>query len=170
MGTGKTTVGQLLAERLGIGFIDLDAMISESAGATITEIFETQGEERFREIETELLSLVAGKSGSVVATGGGVVLREVNRLLMGRTGVVVNLHASREAIFERISGDTGRPLLDGGETADKIDRLFSEREHLYLECHTQIYTTGKSPEVIVDEILAWLKTEIPRCEEPNGIS
>lgn len=169
MGTGKTTVGQLLAERLGTGFIDLDALISKSVGATITEIFETQGEERFRDIESEILSRVAEQPGCVVATGGGVVLREANRLLMGRAGIVVNLHATRETIAERILGDTGRPLLDGGETAVKISRLFTEREPLYLECDTQIDTTGKAPEDIVDEILAWLKTEMPRCGEPNGI-
>lgn len=169
MGTGKTTVGRLLAERLGTTFIDLDARIVESAGATIAEIFEMQGEERFRDIESAILARIAEQSDSVVATGGGVVLRETNRVLMNKAGVVVNLHASKEAVAERLSGDTGRPLLDGGETELKISRLFTEREPLYRECHTQIDTTGKAPEDIVYEILAWLKTEMPQCGEYNGI-
>lgn len=168
MGTGKSTVGKLLAARLRVGFTDLDAMIVNEEGATIPEIFDRQGEDYFRDLESAMLLKISSLSKCVVATGGGAVLREANRLLMGNVGVIVNLTASLEAISDRISGDTGRPLLDGGDTGVKISRLFIEREPLYRECHIQIDTTGKQPDDIVEEILARLKTDMPHCGEQHG--
>lgn len=157
MGTGKTTVGELLAENLGCRFVDLDALIVEDAGKSISDIFATLGEERFRDIESAMLHALDQTAALVVATGGGIILRETNRRFMRDTGYVINLAASLETIDARLTGDTSRPLLQGDSRHQRLRALFMQRQHLYDECDFKLETTGKAPMEIVSIILLWLK-------------
>jgi len=157
MGTGKTTVGELLAEGLGCRFVDLDALIVEDAGKSISDIFATLGEERFRDMESAMLHALDQAAALVIATGGGIILRETNRRFMRDTGYVINLAASLESIDARLTGDTSRPLLQGDSRHQRLITLFMQRQHLYDECDFKIETSGKSPLEIVSVILLWLK-------------
>lgn len=159
MGTGKTTVGSMLAERLSWGFVDLDAYIVEMSGAPITEIFSEHGEDKFRDLESAALRRFTNADKVVVSTGGGAVIRQENRSFISEIGYLVNLTASRETIMSRIEGDGTRPLLAEGNRSNRVDELLADREQFYCQCDIRIDTTGKTPLEIVDEILVWLKTQ-----------
>jgi shikimate kinase len=159
MGTGKTTVGTMLAERLAWEFVDLDSCIVEVAGSSIPEIFSEQGEGRFRDLETAALRRFTNTDKVVVSTGGGAVIRQENRSFIGDIGYLVNLTASRESIMSRLEGDGTRPLLADSNRSNRIDELLAEREQFYCQCDVRIDTTGKTPPEIVEEILVWLKTQ-----------
>jgi len=157
MGSGKSTVGTELAARLGAAFRDLDEAVEEEAGRPITEIFQAEGEAGFRDREETALRAIPGEGGRrVVATGGGVVLREANRRLMAQTGQVVYLHAPVETLLERVAGDANRPLLQVADPRAKLEALQTERDPLYRQADLTVETAGRSPAEIVDEILARL--------------
>ena len=121
MGAGKTVVGKTLAEKLDKKFIELDSLIEQRAGKTIPEIFEQDGEVRFRELEIEVAKEVSGKKNMVIACGGGVVLNKINIDRLRRECVIIYLAASPRTILKRTSGDENeRPLL---KTADKVVRI-----------------------------------------------
>jgi shikimate kinase len=150
MGTGKTTVGELLADFLGWRFIDADAEIVERTGRSIPEIFEQDGEAGFRRIESVICQSLAARTEVVIATGGGMLVNEHNRAVMLSSGFVVCLNAAPETIAERVAGDEGRPLLRGDWRA-----LLESRREAYAAIPTQIDTTDKTPEAVAKEIL-WL--------------
>lgn len=155
MGSGKSTVGRLLAERRGVPFCDTDEEVSRLRGATIPEIFAREGEQAFRDLESEALGTCIGRGG-VIATGGGVVLRGENRVLLGAAKVAW-LDASIEELAARLDGDSGRPLLgtDRHATLVELDR---QRRPLYAEvASVRIEATGRTPSQICDEIVAWLE-------------
>lgn len=157
MGCGKSTVGQALAEKTGKDFLDTDAAIEEMQGCSIREIFEEQGEEAFRDMETELLRHLSETCvNTVIATGGGIVLRSENRELLKKTGQVVWLKASPEETLKRVKNDTGRPLLDSAsekEMAEKIQHMLRERGPAYsVAADSTILTDGKTIETIMQEI------------------
>lgn len=142
MGAGKTSVARILSQSLGLRLVDLDQEIEARAGCTIAEIFEMQGEGRFRELETEALGEMIAAGGSVIATGGGVLTRPENLELM-RGAVVVNLDASFETLYKRIRGsERRRPLLRGGE--EKVRALFEARRPLYDAVKLRVDTEGLS--------------------------
>lgn len=157
MGAGKSTVGRVLAERLACTFVDLDEHIVAAAGRSITQIFEQDGEPRFRELESRALAEVATSESLVVATGGGIVVAEQNRHLMNDTGTVINLSVTRETILARLIGDESRPLLNTGDPAAKVDALLADRGPFYAEADFTINTNGISVDDIVVEILKRLK-------------
>lgn len=157
MGTGKSTVGKLLARRLGYRFSDLDALIVEQAGISINEIFERYGEQRFRELETEAIRSLGGVSGRVVATGGGAVIAPRNRVLLREAGLVVNLTASLEVILCRLNGDQERPLLKSNNTPEALAALMAARENAYADADLRIDTAGKSVEDVVTEIATFVR-------------
>lgn len=152
MGTGKSTVGKALAERIGWPHVDMDEEIAKREGRSIPRIFEEDGESRFRDLETELLTELSRQNGLLVTTGGGIVIRPGNRELMRKTGYVISLFADKETIRERVSRQGGRPLLAGGELDRRIDRLLVERKGLYDDADIRIDTSGRDEAAIVGEI------------------
>jgi len=159
MGTGKTTLGQLLAEKIGYQFVDTDALIEQQTGKSITKIFATQGEEAFRQLETELVKKLADKSGLVIATGGGLVLNPVNITELSRTGQIFCLTASAEEIFQRVTQqDNSRPLLQEEYPLQKIVALLKQRDPIYQQ-FPQISTSGTTAEKLVEKILGLIQNE-----------
>jgi shikimate kinase len=156
MGTGKSTVGKSLAAELGWEFVDTDAKIEEMAGKSIPRLFSEDGEERFRDLESEALRLVTSGQRQVIATGGGVVLRPANRQLMLENGLVVALQADADTIIGRVRGDANRPLL-AGDAAEKVHRLMRERAGAYDFAPVQIDTKNREVAEIVRLIKAYVK-------------
>lgn len=152
MGTGKSTVGSLLAAETGLTFVDLDQRIAMEAGRSIPDIFAAEGEAYFRDLESAALRNTLQEQGIVLATGGGAVLREENRLAMLGGGLVVALQATAEEIFTRVGEDPGRPLLAGG-AKERITALLDERKEFYAFAHLTVDTSGKSAEQVAAEIL-----------------
>lgn len=151
MGAGKTSVARKLAKRLGWEAIDLDDEIEAHAGRAISTIFETDGEEKFRELETLALRRVLKRQRVIVATGGGVLGREDNRrLLAGHQ--VVNLNAPFALLMARLEGsEEVRPLLRGGPGT--LQALFEARSPFYAAVERQVDTAGKTPGQVAKEIL-----------------
>lgn len=133
MGSGKTTVGKIAAERKNYTFVDTDEMIVEQQHRSISEIFAADGERAFRDMETALLrQLIAEKREHlVISTGGGMPLRAENRQLLAQLGKVVYLKASPATIYNRIKGDTTRPLLQCENPLERIEEMIVERSPLY---------------------------------------
>lgn len=152
MGTGKSTVGKKLAERLGWTFLDSDAVLEEEQRTSIAELFRLHGEAHFRTLETETLERVLLQTGQVVATGGGAVLAEANRSCMLRCGYVVALKATPEAIIHRVSSDTSRPLLQG-DLEERVHTLLEQRKSAYDFAHAVIDTSDLTAEEIVERIM-----------------
>ena len=168
MGSGKTTVGGLLAERLGWSFADLDDVIVRSAGLTVAEIFAREGEEGFRRRETAAVRAVATGQRSVVATGGGAACREENLALMLASGRVVALTVSAPEAVRRTGSRSGRPLLDG--SADPLaaaTALLSARQAFYARAHLQVETERRTPDEAVSEIIAGLGLGPGASEKTN---
>jgi len=134
MGSGKSTVGIRLSYQLRYALEDTDKLIEARAGKSIREIFAQEGEEAFRQMETQLLEKLAGRKGQrVYSVGGGTPVRDVNRPLLRKLGTVVYLRARPETIYERLREDTSRPLLQGENPREKIGRMMAEREKAYME-------------------------------------
>ena len=155
-GAGKSTLAPVLAERLGWTAIEMDQQIEGSAGASITEIFARQGEEAFRQYETEVLGEVARGVGQVVSTGGGIVLREQNRQIMRNSGRVVWLQASAEATYQRLQLDEHqRPPLTAHPMREEIEQLLAQRRPLYdAACHFAVDTETHKLNEVVNIILS----------------
>jgi len=154
MASGKTTVGRLLAERLDWAFVDLDKVIEDEAGKTVADIFAAEGEEGFRNRETEALREVAKRRKTVVASGGGAPCREENLGVMLAAGRVLWLVVSADEAVERAGRASGRPLLDGAADPVVVARtLLDTRRPFYKRAHAAVDTTGLSPKQIVDELL-----------------
>ncbi|MNR33451.1 Shikimate kinase [compost metagenome] len=152
MGTGKSTVGKKLAERLGWHFCDSDAVLEEVQQTTISELFRIHGEAHFRALETKTLAGILESEGQIVATGGGAVLAAANRACMLEHGFVVALSASKETIIQRVSADTNRPLLQGN-LEERVNTLMEQRKHAYDFAHFTIDTTDLTEEQIADRII-----------------
>lgn len=156
MGTGKSSVSRLLAERLNVSRADSDEAVERAESRAISDIFATDGEEAFRDMETrELRRLMESNQPMVIATGGGAVLREENRSLMLAHGFVTALTAHPEQIITRVMQDESRPLLQGG-VRDRVYQLLEKRKDAYDFAHLTVDTTELSVEEVVDRIVnAW---------------
>lgn len=161
-GTGKTRSGRRLAEILRWPFVEMDGVIEDRAGKSVTRIFEENGEQYFRDLESKILTEVAERGGRVVSTGGGVPVRADNRETMKLSGMVVRLSASPEVIHRRLTssaskrGRVVRPLLGNGAPLEKLRDMLSEREEVYATADVTIDTEGKSHDQVANLIVrAW---------------
>jgi shikimate kinase len=157
MGSGKSSVGRVLAERLGCRFVDLDAEIIATDGRSINDIFAHDGEQAFRSLESTCLKRVLGGGRSVIATGGGVVVADDNRNFMRRQGIVVNLVVSLPQVLKRLHDTSDRPLFAGSNAANSVKLLMDGREQFYADADIRIDTDGKSVEDVAAEILRFVE-------------
>ena len=156
MGSGKTSTGRPLAERLGYGFVDADAVIEQAAGCTIPEIFERDGEAGFREIESQVMSAICQRHSLVVATGGGVVTQRKNWGLL-HSGIVIWLDVMRDQLLARLRADaTERPLLQSPDPEAALDDLLAERKPLYAEADLTVVIDQENPATVAEGILQLL--------------
>jgi shikimate kinase len=156
MGTGKSTVGRLLAHGLDFTFVDVDARIETEAGKSISRIFQSDGEEHFRKLEAKLAVELAAKDHQVIATGGGFVLNPHNITVFKPCGVIVTLTATPEVIYKRIKEERQRPLLAVADPLARISELLLERAPYYQNADLTVDTAGKNPVDLANEIGAEL--------------
>ena len=157
MGSGKSTVGRILADRLGWELADTDALIEAQAGAPVANIFRDLGESAFREKEAEVMASLRGRTRLVVATGGGAPAQERNReFFTGGAVAVFHLRVSLDAMHRRTRRDTRRPLLGLGENG--VRSLYEGRQPLYESLGKTVETDGRTPEQVAGEILLLLKS------------
>jgi shikimate kinase len=158
MGTGKSTVGMKLAERLKMEFVDMDREIEKVTGLTITQIFKKYGEIRFRSEENLMAEKLARRSNLVIATGGGIVLQDKNIETLRQNGIIICLDADPEEIFARVSRKKGsRPLLKKNLTVEDIKEMLAIRSPYYQCADFRFNTSGKDMESVVREIASMVR-------------
>jgi shikimate kinase len=153
MGTGKSTVGQLVAEQLGFRFVDTDHLIEERAGKPITQIFQESGEAAFREVERRLLSEMSRWTRTVIATGGGLAAQPGNLEELKKSALVVCLWASPETIWERTRHQSHRPLLKAPDPAARIRELLAAREPYYRQADLLIRSDQRAARQVAQQII-----------------
>lgn len=160
MGAGKTTVGKLLAKEKDMCFVDTDERIVSEQKREIPDIFLKDGEEYFRDLETELLLRMQEDTyHAVISVGGGMPVRKQNRELLKSLGCVVYLSASKQTILERVKNDGSRPMLNGGELEARVEQLMKDREALYRQtAHIDVRTDRRS----VRQVLQIIEQETRR--------
>lgn len=160
MGTGKTSVGRLLAARLGCAFHDLDRKIEEKYGMSIPAMFREHGESYFRAREKEAVRAAAQRANLVIATGGGTVKDPENVTLLRRRGILVALTADVDTILQRTATRGRRPVLDHADAGDRraaVMQLLAERRHIYEDADITVDTSGRSPLEVAERILQALR-------------
>ena len=158
MGAGKTSVGRELSRKLQVDFYDLDSEVERARGLSVTEIFAADGEDGFREKETEMLEILSRKaSPAVISTGGGVILREKNRDIMSASGEVFYLRADIDTLWNRVRRKKGRPLLDVKDPHAEFQELFMKRKDIYERLPRVVFTDDMSISEVADKIVGMLK-------------
>ena len=158
MGSGKTTIGRALAKRLNLRFVDADHEIESRTGASITLIFEIEGEASFRQREADVISDLTQQQGIVLATGGGAILNQESRRSLRERGTVVYLRASAGSLVQRTSHDRQRPLLQTADPRARIEELMRQRAPLYEEvAHITVETERPNVQSVVQNILVQLE-------------
>ena len=160
-GSGKTTVGSILARKLGRELVEMDELIAQMAGMSIPEIVAKHSWAKFRDIEAELTPAISRRNNAIISAGGGVVTRENNIKELKKSGVLVWLNASVNSLLERIGQDPGRPpFVNGRSQRDDMALTLAEREPLYQQAADFIVgTEHKTPEAVAEEIIGFLQEE-----------
>ena len=143
MGAGKSTVGKLLAKKLGRRFLDADHVIEDRCGVKIPVIFEMEGEDGFRKREAQAIKDITAEQDVILATGGGAILLPENRQFLSERGTVIYLHANPMELWHRTKGGEGRPLLNNGDAKKILENLYAIRDPLYREIADHVIETGK---------------------------
>lgn len=158
MGAGKSTIGLLLSKELHFPFYDIDKVIEERAGANIPWIFDVEGEEGFRLREQQVIEEITQGTSMIVATGGGAVMREANRICLRNRGLVIYLKTTVDQQLERTSKDKNRPLLQTESPRKTLTALMRQRDPLYQQvCDLVIHTDKRHPRSVVAEIVKALE-------------
>jgi shikimate kinase len=153
MGTGKTTVGRILAHRLGYRFVDVDNEVEREQGVTISHIFSEFGEPHFRQLEHDMIKRLSDSKGLVISAGGGAVINPENTENMKAGGPVVCLAAGPDVILGRVEGSTHRPLLQVPDPRGRIQELLNARAPFYARADVTIDTDGLAPEDVADRVM-----------------
>ena len=157
MASGKSVVGKKLSKRMGLNFFDTDEQIEQKAGVTISWIFDVEGEEKFRDRESEILSTIIKEDNCIISTGGGIVLREENRALL-KKGTGIYLKTSIQSQLERTMNDKERPLLQNIDNKEEALREIAKlRNPIYESCSEIIIEETSGPNETVDKIVEKLK-------------
>lgn len=168
MGSGKSTVGPILANTIGFQFVDLDAYIEKKVGKKISDIFKTEGEQKFRALEREALRDIINKASTVISLGGGTVTNDETLALIKHHGVMVYLHSDVEHIYQRLRTKSDRPmlrdnqgnLLDGGDLMKKIQDLLNIRQPYYEQADIIVTTDDKKIGHTIDDLAKKLSAYI----------
>ncbi len=169
MGTGKTTVGRMAAQRLGFALLDSDQEIERQQGRTIAGIFAEDGEPAFRAMERDFITRGHPVSRTVVACGGGLVVQPGMLELLKRKGVVICLHASIETVLERISGHSHRPLFNVENPEARLRELYAQREPVYRQSGTLILTDARSLTDVANHVLRAYRREAAEFARQAGV-
>lgn len=172
-GGGKSTIGRQLARRLKRKLVDSDAIIEQRLGCSIRAFFEREGEEAFRDIESQVIADCCAGHGEVLATGGGAVLREANRQALRARCHVVYLRSTPEELFRRLRHDTQRPLLQVPDPLGRLRELFAQRDPLYRDVAHFVLDTGRpSVSAIVNMLVMQLELSgaVPGSQAPGDQS
>lgn len=164
MGTGKSTLGKVLAERLHLEQVDLDEVVVQEQNMPISDIFSRYGEERFRELEHDVVCRYAAQPNLIISPGGGAVLREENRKVMRECCTVISLLARPEVILERVNRDaTVRPVLEdrkpGQSKLERIEEVLTQRMPCYQEADFILDTSDAPVELLAEQVLSWLNQQ-----------
>lgn len=167
-GGGKSTVGRQLARRLDTLFVDTDTVLERRIGGTIRDFFDREGESSFRDVESEVLADLIGTTDGVIATGGGIVLRDGNRRSLRDGTICIYLRSSPEELFRRLRHDTKRPLLQVSDPLTRLRDLFKQRDPLYTQAAHFIVETGRpSVATLVNMIL--MQLELAGAIDPASV-
>ncbi len=153
MGTGKSAIGRQVAQKMKMEYLDSDSAIAKIAGKSVKEIFSEEGEKEFRKMEREFVESGHPPKGCIVACGGGLIIQPDMISILKSKGVLICLFASVSTILKRISSNRNRPLLNVDDPEKKIRELLAEREPIYLQAGTGIYTDNGSISEIVEHVL-----------------
>lgn len=168
-GSGKTTIGRQLARRWGLPFVDSDHVIEHQLGCSIRTFFDREGEDSFRDIEQQVIDDLTRQHDGVIATGGGAVLREVNRQHMRERGRVIYLRSSPEDVFRRLRHDTARPLLQVDDPLQRLRALFETRDPLYRDTAHFVIETGRPSVAMLVNMVA-MQLELAGHTGPASVS
>lgn len=167
MGSGKTTIGKLLAKKLGYYFFDTDDLIVKASGKSISEIFEKEGEDAFRELETQVLSEISAYKNLVIATGGGIVIRRKNWSYLHH-GVILWLDVPVAELYHRLKEDNTRPLLQEPDPLEKLKTILQTRESLYQQADVRLTISKReTPEIIAQSAIREIEKNLKPKEKGN---
>ncbi len=160
MGAGKTRIGRALSQALALPFYDSDSMIEEKAGCSIAEIFERDGEPKFREVESSTIIELIGQGAGIISTGGGAMMNPQTQEHVLRHGIAVWVYCDLDITLERLQGDTSRPLLQAPNPRAVLEKLMTEREDIYkkapLVCNTSQQAVDHAVAGLIDGISEFL--------------
>ena len=168
MGAGKSCIGRLLAQRLGLDFIDADEEIEQAAQCSIDEIFERHGEAAFRDGERRVIARILDGPVHVLAAGGGAIMDKQTRAKIRKRAISVWLRADLDLLVQRVSRRHNRPLLKNGEPRDILGKLMKERHPIYAKADVVVDSDNQPPKVIVDSVIKAMKEVLDGANKAKG--